>query len=209
MAFHQPVTTAAMEGLFKTETGAPIVLLGQPNPETQQIANPLAANDVLSFLIYGTTKAQVKGLDQFPRSDWPTNIPLLFYSYHIMAGLGTLFVLVMLIAAFYLWRGKLFTTRWVLWIILLSVPFPYIANTAGWMTAELGRQPWLVYGLMRTSTGYSKYVDAGNGLFTLLGFMGLYTLLAILFIFLISRAIGRGPIDQTPAEVTAQPLTVA
>ena len=209
MAFHQPATTAAMEGLFKTEAGAPIVLLGQPNPETQQIANPLTANDVLSFLIYGTNKAQVKGLDQFPRSDWPTNIPLLFYSYHIMAGLGTLFVLVMLIAALYLWRGKLFTTRWVLWIILLSVPFPYIANTAGWMTAELGRQPWLVYGLMRTTSGYSKYVDAGNGLFTLLGFMGLYTLLAILFIFLISRAIGRGPVDEAPAEVTAQPLTTA
>jgi cytochrome bd ubiquinol oxidase subunit I len=207
MAWHQPVTTAAMEGLFKSEAGAPIVLLGQPNAQTGHIDNPLAANRVLSYLIYGAGRAEVKGLDSFPHTDWPTNIPLLFYSYHIMAGLGTIFVLVTVVAAFLLWRGALFTTRWMLWILLLCAPFPYIANTAGWMTAELGRQPWLVYGLMRTAAGYSKYVDAGNGIFTLLGFMGLYALLAILFIFLISRAIGRGPIDEAPAAITSQPVT--
>ncbi len=98
-----------------------------------------------------------------------------------MAGLGTWFVLLMVVAAFLLWRGRLYTARWVLWALLLSFPLPYIANTAGWMTAELGRQPWLIYGLMRTSEGYSSTVSAGNGLFTLLGFMGLYTLLGLLF----------------------------
>jgi cytochrome d ubiquinol oxidase subunit I len=81
----------------------------------------------------------------------------------------------------------------MLWIIMLCLPLPYIANTAGWMTAEIGRQPWLVYGLLRTTEGYSKYVDAGNGLFTLLGFMGLYTVLAILFLVLMSREIAHGP----------------
>jgi cytochrome d ubiquinol oxidase subunit I len=87
----------------------------------------------------------------------------------------------------------------MLWILLLSLPFPYIANTAGWVTAEIGRQPWLVYGLMRTSEGYSKLVSAGNGLFTLLGFMGMYTVLAILFLFLVGREIENGPVAQPAA----------
>ena len=194
MAAHQPVTTAAMEGLFKTEAGAPIVLLGQPDAEQQRIDNPIVVNKALSFVIYGTTSAQVKGLDAYPHDQWPTNIPLLFFSYHIMAGLGTIFVVVMGTAAWLLWRDRLFDSRWMLWILMLSVPFPYIANTAGWMTAEVGRQPWLVYGLMRTAVGSSPYVNAGNGLFTLLGFMGLYALLAMLFLFLVSHELSRGPL---------------
>ncbi len=193
VAHHQPTAIAAMEGLFKTESGAGIVLMGQPNVETQQIDNPIVVNKVLSFLIYGTTKAEVKGLDQFPRDQWPTTLPLLFYAYHIMAGLGTYFVALMATAAFMLWRGLIYTTRWILWPLLLSFPLPYIANTAGWMTAEIGRQPWLIYGLMRTAEGYSKYVSASNGLFTLLGFMGLYALLSILFIVLVYREISYGP----------------
>ena len=193
VARNQPVAIAAMEGLFKSAAGAPIVILGQPNEETGHIDNPLAVNDVLSFLIYGTTRAEVKGLDQFPRDEWPQALPLLFYAYHIMSGLGTWFVLIMVIAAFLLWRGRLYQTRWVMWALLLSFPLPYIANTAGWMTAELGRQPWLIYGLMRTSEGYSNLVSAGNGLFTLLGFMGLYALLSILFTVLMYREINHGP----------------
>jgi len=193
VAQNQPAAIAAMEGLFKSEIGAPIVLMGQPNEETGQIDNPIVVNDVLSFLIYGTTKAEVKGLDQFPRDQWPTALPLLYYSYHIMAGLGTWFVLLMIVAAFLLWRGRLATSRWVQWALLLSFPLPYIANTAGWMTAELGRQPWLIYGLMRTSEGYSDTVSASNGLFTLLGFMGLYMLLGLLFTVLVYREISSGP----------------
>jgi cytochrome d ubiquinol oxidase subunit I len=193
MARHQPVTTAAMEGLFKTEAGAPMVILGQPDAEHERIENPMVVNKALSFLIYGTTTADVKGLNEFPRADWPTNIPLLYYSYHIMAGLGTIFVAIMVVAAFLLWRKKLFTARWMLWILVLSIPFPYIANTAGWMAAEVGRQPWVVYGLLRTSEGYSRNVHAGDSLFTLLGFMGLYAMLAILFLFLVHREIAHGP----------------
>jgi cytochrome bd ubiquinol oxidase subunit I len=194
MAKHQPAAVAAMEGLFSSQKGAPIVLIGQPDEITQRIDNPIAVNDVLSFLIYGTTKAEVEGLDQIPREDWPSPLPLLFYAYHIMAGLGTYFVLLMVVAAFLLWRGTLFETRWALWPLLLSFPFPYSANTAGWMTAEIGRQPWVVYGLIRTSQGYSKYVSAGNGLFTLLGFMGMYTVLSVLFIVLVYRIIDEGPV---------------
>ena len=193
MAKHQPATTAGMEGLFRSESGAPIVILGQPDEEHQRIENPLVVNKVLSFLIYGTTAAEVKGLNEFPRDQWPTNIPLLYYSYHIMAGLGTILVAVMVVAAFLLWRRKLYQSRLMLWIVMLCLPLPYIANTAGWMTAEVGRQPWLVYGLMRTTEGYSHNVHAGDGLFTLLGFMGIYTLLAVLFLYLVSHEIARGP----------------
>ena len=210
MAQNQPATTAAMEGLFKTEKGAPIVLIGQPDEVRQRIDNPIVVNRVLSFLIYGTTEAEVKGLNEFPKQDWPTNIPLLYYSYHIMAGLGTLFVLLMGVAAFLLWRGSLFRARWVLWPLMLSFPLPYIANTAGWMTAEIGRQPWLVYGLLRTEHGSSQSVSAGNTLFTLLGFMGLYSVLSVLFIVLVYRAIDAGPgTAMAPGVESGVPMSVA
>jgi len=193
LAKHQPAAIAGMEGLFHSEKGAPLVVMGQPNFETQTIDNPLAVNKVLSFLIYGTTVAEVQGLDKTPRDQWPTTLPLLFYSYHIMAGLGTYFVALMALAGWLLWRGKLYVSRWILWPILLSFPLPYIANTAGWMCAEIGRQPWLVYGLIRTSAGYSKYIGAGTSLFTLLGFLGMYSVLSILWIVLVYNFIQGGP----------------
>jgi cytochrome d ubiquinol oxidase subunit I len=199
IAFKQPVTLAAMEALFDTQPGAPLVLIGQPDVVQHKIDNPLVLPNMLSFLTYRRWKAEVQGLNDFPPDMWPDNIPLLYFSYHIMVGLGTIFIAVMVVAAFLLWRGALFNARWMLWILLLSLPFPYIANTAGWMTAEIGRQPWLVYGLMRTSDGYSKMVSAGNGLFTLLGFMGMYTVLAILFLFLVRREIEIGPTAQAAA----------
>jgi cytochrome d ubiquinol oxidase subunit I len=193
MAKHQPAAVAGMEGLFNSEKGAPLVLMGQPDIEAQKIDNPIVVNNVLSFLIYGTTRAEVQGLNQIPRDQWPSALPLLFYSYHIMAGLGTYFLALMAVAVFLLWRGKLFTTRWILWPILLSFPLPYIANTAGWMTAEIGRQPWLVYGLIRTSQGYSTHVGTGSSLFTLLGFLGMYAVLSILWIVLVYNFIQDGP----------------
>jgi cytochrome bd ubiquinol oxidase subunit I len=206
MARHQPAAVAAMEGLFNTQRGAGIVLIGQPNEEQQTIDNPLVVNDLLSFLIYGTISAEVKGLDQVPRDQWPEPLALLFYSYHIMAGLGTYFALLMIVAGFYQWRGKLPTTRWVLWPLMLSFPLPYIANTAGWVTAEIGRQPWLVYGLIRTSEGYSRYVSEGEGLFTLLVFMGIYTVLSMLFVVLIYRIVEKGPAMAAPMPASA-PIT--
>lgn len=193
LAKYQPATTAGMEGLFETQAGAPVVLLGQPDVERKRIDNPLVVNSVLSFLIYGTTRAEVKGLDQVPRENWPSNIPLLYFSYHVMAGLGTLFLAVMALCAFLLWRRRLFESRWALWILMLSAPFPFIANTAGWFTAEVGRQPWLVYGLLRTEAGSSANVSAANGLFTLLGFMGLYAFLTLFYLFLIQRQFQEGP----------------
>ena len=199
VAYNQPATLAGMEALFTGQPGAPLVLVGQPNVAEKKIDNPILIPNALSFLTYRAWKAEVKGLNDFPEDQWPTNIELLYYSYHIMVGLGTIFIAVMFVAALLLWRGKLFQNRWMLWILLLALPFPYIANTAGWITAEIGRQPWLVYALMRTADGYSKTVSAGNGLFTLLGFMGMYTVLGILFLFLVRREIEHGPEEEVPS----------
>ena len=193
VAHHQPVTLAAMEGQFTTEAGAPLVIIGQPNPDEGKLDNPITIPRMLSFLTYRRWEAEVKGLDAFPRDQWPDNIPLLYYSYHIMVGLGTIFIAIMLAAVFLLWRRKLYQSRRMLWVVMLSFPFPYIANTAGWMTAEIGRQPWLVYGLMRTEHGFSPTVSAGNGLFTLLGFMGMYTVIGILYLFLVWKEVEHGP----------------
>jgi cytochrome d ubiquinol oxidase subunit I len=194
VADHQPVTLAAMEGLFDTSQGAPIAILGQPDTEAMKLDNPLLVPQALSFLTYRRWGAVVKGLKDFPRDVWPDNIPLLYYSYHIMVGIGTFLIALMLLSIWSLWRGRLHQSRPLLWALMLALPFPYIATTAGWMTAELGRQPWLIYGLMRTSAGVSPLVSAANGLFTLIGFMGLYLILGILFLFLVHREIEHGPV---------------
>jgi cytochrome d ubiquinol oxidase subunit I len=193
VALKQPATLAAMEGLFSTKEGAPLVILGQPDVEKRRLDNPLEVPRLLSFLTYQRWGAEVKGLDAFPEENWPDNIPLLYYSYHVMVGLGTIFIAIMVISAWKLRRGTLYASRWMLWVLMLALPFPYIANTAGWITAEVGRQPWLIYGLMRTSEGVSPQVSAGNAWFTLIGFMGMYTVLSILFLFLVYREIEHGP----------------
>src|SRR5260370_40010642 len=106
-----------------------------------------------------------------------------------MVGLGTIFIAVMVLASLLLWRGKLYDSRWMLWMLMLCVPLPYIANTAGWMTAELGRQPWLIYGLMRTASGGSPRGVAGNAWFTRSGVMGVYTVVGLLWLVLVYRRV--------------------
>ncbi len=195
VAKHQPATLAAMEGLFTTEEGAPLVLIGQPDMEKRRLDNPIHVPGLLSFLTYKRWGAEVRGLDEFPEEDWPDAIPLLYYSFHIMVGLGTFFILIMAAASWLLRGGRLFAFKPMLWVLALSLPFPYIANTAGWTAAELGRQPWVIYGLMRTADGYSANVSAGNTMFSLLGFMGLYALLTFLFLLLAYREIEKGPAE--------------
>lgn len=205
IATYQKPTLAAMEGLFETQQGAPIALVGQPDTEKRRLDNPLTIPRVLSFITYQRWAAEVKGLDAFPRSEWPDNMPLLFYSFHIMIGLGTILIALLGLGVFKLWRGTLYDSKGMLWALLLLLPFPYIANTFGWMTAEFGRQPWVIYGLMRTEHGSSQNVSAGNGLFTLLGFMGVYTVLSVLFLFLVHREIDHGP---EPSLKPAAPATI-
>jgi cytochrome d ubiquinol oxidase subunit I len=190
---HQPVTLAAMEGRFAGGPMAGVALIGQPNVAKRRLDNPIEVPGALSFLAYGHFGSYVHGLDDFPENLWPDNIELLYFSFHIMITLGTLFILLMACAAFQALRGRLESTAWLLWALMLAFPFPYIANTLGWMTAELGRQPWLMYGLFRTAEGYSKVVSSGDTVFTLIGFAGLYFVLGLLFLFLVGREINHGP----------------
>ncbi|MER3436482.1 MAG: cytochrome ubiquinol oxidase subunit I [Chloroflexota bacterium] len=194
VARHQPVTLAAMEGLFEGGPQAELALIGQPDVKKRKLENPIVVPGVVSFLAYGSFGSTVRGLNDFPEDQWADNIELLYYCYHIMAGLGTLFLLIMTAASWLLWRGKLHTSRRMLWVLMLAMPFPYIANLAGWWTAELGRQPWVVYGLMRTAHAASPSVHTGNVVFTTLGFLGMYLLLFMIFVYLVLREVGRGPV---------------
>ena len=194
---YQPAAFAAMEGIFETEDGgAEIILIGQPNMVEKKIDNKIAVPNILSFLTYQDWNMQIKGMNDFKEEEIPSNVPALYYSYHLMVGLGTIFIGIMALAAFLLWRKKIINSKYILWIIMFATPFPYIANTAGWYTAELGRQPWLVYGLLKTSEGISPTVSSGNTLFTLLGFIGLYILLGLLFLSLVGKTIYVGPESQ-------------
>jgi len=193
VAKHQPASLAAMEGRFHSGVNAELNFIGQPNIREKRIDNPIYMPGALSILAFGHLNSSVQGLDDFPENEWPTNIDLLYYAFHVMAGLGTVFILLMGIANFQRWRGRLETSRGLLWALMLAFPFPYIATTAGWMTTELGRQPWLIFRLFRTSQGVSDVVNGGNVLFTVIGFTGLYFVLGVLFLFLIGREIAHGP----------------
>jgi cytochrome d ubiquinol oxidase subunit I len=214
IAIYQRPTLAAMEGLFETTPAAPLAIVGQPDTAKRRLDNPLTVPGALSLLAYKRRSGSVVGLNAFPRDQWPDNVELLYYSYHIMVGIGTILAAVMLLAAWKLSRGRLFQSKPLLWALLLSFPLPYIATTAGWMTAEVGRQPWLIYGIMRTAQGLSPRVTAGSGWFTLLGFMGMYGLLSILFLFLIYREIEHGPepeaapVPHSPAALKETPVHV-
>jgi len=196
---HQPVTLAAMEGKFEGGPMAGVALIGQPNIAQQRLDNPIEIPGALSFLAYGTFQSYVHGLNEYPKDTWPDNIELLYYAFHLMITLGTIFIAIMAYANFERWRGRLDSNQWLLWVLMLLFPFPYLANIFGWMTTELGRQPWLVYGLFHTRDGYSKVVSNGDTIFTLIGFTGLYFVLGLLFLFLVGREISHGPEEEAVA----------
>ncbi len=193
VAEYQPTALAALEGVFNSGRGAPLAIIGQPNVDKKELENPIVVPRMLSFLAYGSFDAPVKGLNAFPEEEWPDNIPGLYYSYHIMVGLGTLILALMAISVFLLWQRRLEKSRLVLWLLMLAFPFPYIATTAGWLTAELGRQPWIVYKLLRTSAGTSPLVNTGDVVFTTIGFVGMYFVVGVVFLYLVGRHIAKGP----------------
>ena len=197
VADYQPTALAALEGVFASTPRAPLAIIGQPDVNKGTLENPVVVPGVLSFLAYGTFNATVQGLTAFPKNQWPDNISLLYYSYHIMVGLGTLILALMAVSTILLWTKRLYKTRPVLWMLMLAFPFPYIATTAGWLTTELGRQPWIVYGLLRTSAASSPMLNTGDVVFTTIGFLGLYFVIGVIFLYLVGREIARGP---APAE---------
>lgn len=178
---------------------AGVAVIGQPNVAARRLENPIELPGALSFLAYGSFQSYVHGLEEYPEETWPDNIELLYYAFHLMITLGTMFIVLMAYASAQSWRGRLESSPGLLWVLMLAFPFPYIANTLGWMTAELGRQPWLIYGLFRTRDGYSKVVSNGDVIFTLIGFVGLYFVLGLLFLFLVGREIAHGPDDDLPS----------
>jgi len=192
---HQPATFAAMEGLFETEQGAPLVIIGNPDTRKRELESTVEMPRLLSFLTSRNWTERVTGLNDIPENAWPDSVPLVYYAYHIMVGLGTILLLIAALAVVQLWRGRLYDSRPMLWTLMLAFPFTFIANIAGWTTAEVGRQPWVVYGLLRTERGISppESVPAGTALFTLLGFAGLYALISLLFVLFIARIVARGP----------------
>jgi cytochrome bd ubiquinol oxidase subunit I len=200
VAVHQPAAFAAMEGMFETQEGAPLVIIGNPNVEQRKLESEIAMPKLLSFLTSQRWDERITGLNDIPENRWPDSVPLVYYSYHIMVGLGTILLVIAAVATFLLWRGRLFRSRAVLWTLMLAFPLTYIANIAGWTTAETARQPWVVYGLLRTEDGASpaESVPAGTGLFTLLGFAGLYVFLGLLFVVLMLRIVNRGPAESEP-----------
>ncbi|MCX7983708.1 MAG: cytochrome ubiquinol oxidase subunit I [Bacteroidetes bacterium] len=195
---HKTSQFSAMEGVFHTKEGADFVIIGIPNVDSMRVDYKISIPYVLSLMTHLDPKAPIKGLNDFPREHWPAHVELVFYSYRAMILLGILFVSLTLVSLFLWWKKKLFTERWLLRILTLSFPLPYLANTAGWMTAEIGRQPWLVYGLMLTKDGLSPFVSPQQSLFSLIGFVSLYTLFGILYIILIIKKVRKGPeVDST------------
>ena len=188
----QPAKMAAMEGIFKTQAGAPLAIIGMPDRERQELMDPIFVPGVLSYLAYGNFSARVTGLNDIPADQQPP-VEIVYYTYHIMVGLGTMFIALLAVAAFFLWRGSLFERRGILWTLMLAMPFPYIANEAGWVVAEVGRQPWTVYGLQRVAIASSTNVTTGMTYFTLLGFMGLYLVVGLLYLLLFARIVNEGP----------------
>jgi cytochrome bd ubiquinol oxidase subunit I len=189
----QAAKFAAMEGLYTTGQGAPLILFSLPPTQTGRRAAPeLTITNLTSFLAFGNFQAPVKGLEEFPREDWPP-VAVTFLSFHNMVILGNLMLLVALIGLVLLWRGRIEQARWWQRLMVWSIPLPMIAIQLGWMTAEVGRQPWIVYGLMRTRDAVSKVVGAPQLLFSIVLFGAIYAVLGVLWLYLLRREIIHGP----------------
>jgi cytochrome d ubiquinol oxidase subunit I len=195
VAKYQPAKLAAMEGHFVTGTGpTPMYVVGFPDVESQTVKCGIAMPGLLSFLAHGDFKTPVTGLDQIQRENWPP-VGATFQTFHAMVAMGFLFIALTVVAFFLNWRGKLFENRRLLWVFVFVVPLPFIANQLGWCVAEIGRQPWVVYGLLRTGDALSKSVVAGQVLGSIIMFVLIYGLLFAVWLFVLDRKIKHGPDD--------------
>ncbi|TRX15974.1 cytochrome ubiquinol oxidase subunit I [Flavobacterium franklandianum] len=195
VAVNQPAKLAAMEGHFKKNSPADLYLLGWVDKEKQTVTG-IGIPGGLSFLVHQDFKAPIKGLNDFPVEDRPSQINAVFQFYHIMIAIGMALIGLTLYASFLWWRGKLFETKWLMWIFSFSVILPQIANQVGWFSAEMGRQPWVVYGLLRTSKAFSQEVSSNQIMFSLVLFTVVYSLLLVLFLYSVNKKIKHGPYDE-------------
>lgn len=192
---NQPAKLAAMEGHYEESAPADLYLLGWVDNEQQEVTG-LGIPGGLSFLVHQDFAAPITGLNAFPKEDRPSQVNAVFQFYHIMIAIGMFLIGLTIYACFLWWKGKLFETKWLLWIFSFSVILPQIANQVGWFTAEMGRQPWIVYGHLRTSQGFSQEVSANQIVFSLVLFTVVYSLLFLLFLYSLNKKIKHGPYDE-------------
>jgi cytochrome d ubiquinol oxidase subunit I len=193
VAKNQPAKLAAFEGLYETTTNAPLSVFGWVDEKNEKVTG-LAVPGMLSFLAHGKTSASVTGLREFKPEDRP---PVLwsFLFFHGMVGIGIAMIGIAALGFLYFWHGSLFERRWMLWLLVLSVLGPQLANQAGWFAAEVGRQPWIVQGLLRTSEGLSAVVKADMVKTSLILFTAIYLILFAVFVYLLNDKIKHGPDD--------------
>nr|WP_297786908.1 cytochrome ubiquinol oxidase subunit I [uncultured Allomuricauda sp.] len=201
VAENQPAKLAALEGHFEASAPADMYILGWVDKEKQEVTG-LKVPGGLSFLLDYDFEAPVTGLNAFPEDERPSQINAVFQFYHIMVAIGMALIFLTLFASFLMWRGKLFNKKWLLWIFVFAVFLPQIANQVGWFAAEMGRQPWVVYGLLRTDQAFSQAVSDNQILFSLILFFLVYALLFTLFIYLLHKKIKHGPYDESENDET-------
>ncbi len=200
VAHYQPAKLAAFEGHYDSLAVANLFLLGKTDPKTQKTTG-VSIPGMLSFLVHEDFSKPLPGLNAFPPENRPKQVNFVFQTYHLMVALGMAMIALTLLASFLFWRKKLFQQRWLMRIFTLSVLLPQAANQMGWYSAEVGRQPWVVYGLLRTSDALSKAVNAEQVVFSLVLFTLVYALLFVLFIYLLNKKIKHGPDGEGEAEV--------
>lgn len=210
VARNQPVKLAAFEGLYETTSNAPLSLFGWVDEKEEAVKGSLHIPGLLSFLAHNDPHQPVTGLrEAAPKPEDRPPVNFSFQLFHLMAAIGFGMILLASLGFLYFWRGSLFEKRWLLWLLVLSVLGPQLANQAGWFAAEVGRQPWIVYGLLRTSQGLSAVVKADTVLASIILFSAVYLLLFTVFIYLLNDKIQHGPdeADLTPSGKLALPLT--
>lgn len=190
----QPEKMAAFEALWQSQEGAPLSLFGIPDPEKKVTHFEIAVPKLLSLMIYFDANAKVQGLNEFPADEIPPII-ITFFSYHVMIWLGSFFALLAFLSLMYLWKKPADNrfSRWFYYLLLISIPLPFIANTVGWMAAEIGRQPWAVYKVLKTADSLSPAVSAGQVLFSIIMFTLIYILLFAMFMKILTKLISKGP----------------
>lgn len=206
VAEHQPAKLAALEGHYNESAAADMYLLGWVDQEKQEVTG-LAIPGGLSFLLDQDFEAPVTGLNAFPDDERPSQVNAVFQFYHLMVAIGMFLIALTLYASFLLWKKKLFTKKWLLWVFVFTALLPQIANQVGWFSAEMGRQPWVVYGLLRTNEAFSQAVTANQVLFSLILFFAVYALLFLLFVYLLNKKIKHGPYEEANDEDDDRPLT--
>ncbi|TVZ14728.1 cytochrome ubiquinol oxidase subunit I [Maribacter sp. MAR_2009_72] len=195
VAVNQPAKLAAMEGHYEKSAPADLYLFGWVDNESQEVTG-IGLPGGLSFLVHQNFEAPITGLNAFPEEDRPGQVNAVFQFYHIMVAIGMFLIALTLYASFLWWKGKLFEKKWLLRIFIFSAILPQIANQVGWFAAEMGRQPWIVYGHLRTSEGFSQEVSANQILFSLILFAIVYTILFLLFLYSMNKKIKHGPYDE-------------